>query len=528
MEMSTRYWPSPLASNGTVKSQFMYTRLIPKEFIRVDHPRQRCNPDKNDAWSRADCEIDCFERAVTSVTNCRFFFFSFLLFNSSAQYAVGVCNDINKYRSRLPYMASDRVPYCNTSASVRQTEELIAQLITETRSQLNCNCIESCTKACTPNGENSIPGKLDFILVLCVFVCLRVQVVYMYESESHTLEIDYGRIKVLYNNVYPVIIVKSCWGFWKKKGILRHGFVGDGPRTLRLFLGQTFVWRWKHSLFAAGRLAAEFLRSGRLRRFHGYPMLLLSSQWATSILDTFSYWPHKVIAVHPLDRREKGGRIHLGLSDISKSHWRESIDFVSVSTGIGDGNHQRLSASSPGKVSSRPRIAGSAVAHIIDFLFIRRQTFARFSTYVRPPPPSSIMVISPPIVYSQLACNAIYNFIPPPTPSIRSNLLKYSTADRMCSARPFSYTLRDIPREDKVHLILLVAPAISNNVRISFLIRNLRYWNRRYLPLLPSNDYKVWRYIGQHGTRPSYTQAGYVACIIGIHIVDYNNRTCRV
>ena len=212
MEMSTRYWPSPLASNGTVKSQFMYTRLIPKEFIRVDHPRQRCNPDKNDAWSRADCEIDCFERAVTSVTNCRFFF-SFLLFNSSAQYAVGVCNDINKYRSRLPYMASDRVPYCNTSASVRRTEELIAQLITETRSQLNCNCIESCTKACTPNGENSIPGKLDFILVLCVFVCLRVQVVYMYESESHTLEIDYGRIKVLYNNVYPVIIVKSCWGF---------------------------------------------------------------------------------------------------------------------------------------------------------------------------------------------------------------------------------------------------------------------------------------------------------------------------
>ena len=106
------------------------------------------------------------------------FFFSFLLFNSSAQYAVGVYNDINKYRSRLPYMASDRVPYCNTSASVRQTEELIAQLITETRSQLNCNCIESCTKACTPNGENSIPGKLDFILVLCVSAgsgCLHVR-----------------------------------------------------------------------------------------------------------------------------------------------------------------------------------------------------------------------------------------------------------------------------------------------------------------------------------------------------------------
>ena len=63
-------------------------------------------------------------------------------------------------------------------------------------------------------------GKIQFpenwiSFLFCV--CLRVQVVYMYESESHTLEIDYGRIKVLYNNVYPVIIVKSCWGFWKKR-----------------------------------------------------------------------------------------------------------------------------------------------------------------------------------------------------------------------------------------------------------------------------------------------------------------------
>lgn len=38
------------------------------------------------------------------------------------------------------------VPYCNTSSSVRQTEELVAQLITETRSQLKCDCVEACSK----------------------------------------------------------------------------------------------------------------------------------------------------------------------------------------------------------------------------------------------------------------------------------------------------------------------------------------------------------------------------------------------
>lgn len=54
---------------------------------------------------------------------------------------------------RLPYMLdlNDRTPFCNTSWSVRRTEELIGQLITETRSQLKCNCIEPCTKVTTTN-----------------------------------------------------------------------------------------------------------------------------------------------------------------------------------------------------------------------------------------------------------------------------------------------------------------------------------------------------------------------------------------
>ena len=63
--------------------------------------------------------------------------------------------------------SSHRIPYCNTSWSVRRTEELVGRLITETRSQLKCNCIESCSK-----------------------------IVYMYESESHTVLTSYGRIKV--------------------------------------------------------------------------------------------------------------------------------------------------------------------------------------------------------------------------------------------------------------------------------------------------------------------------------------------
>jgi hypothetical protein len=63
--------------------------------------------------------------------------------------------------------SSHRIPYCNTSWSVRRTEELVGRLITETRSQLKCNCIESCSR-----------------------------IVYMYESESHTVLTSYGRIKV--------------------------------------------------------------------------------------------------------------------------------------------------------------------------------------------------------------------------------------------------------------------------------------------------------------------------------------------
>lgn len=122
----------------------MYTRLTPKEFIRVNHQRQPCEPDNN-AWSQADCEIDCLERAVTSVTGCRYLTFS-------PQFGIAGSSNANStnvyYFNRLPYMMAsvDRVPYCTTSASVRQTEELIAHLVTETRSQLKCTCLEACTK----------------------------------------------------------------------------------------------------------------------------------------------------------------------------------------------------------------------------------------------------------------------------------------------------------------------------------------------------------------------------------------------
>lgn len=86
VELSTRYeppgertvkagsWPGSSArasgpANGTIKSQFMYGRLAPKEFIRVDHPRQPCSRDEG---SEADCEIDCFQSAVVAATGCKY------------------------------------------------------------------------------------------------------------------------------------------------------------------------------------------------------------------------------------------------------------------------------------------------------------------------------------------------------------------------------------------------------------------------------------------------------------------------
>lgn len=85
VELTTRYdrdsdrtvkpgfWPAPGtlrtdARNATVKSQFMYSRVTPKEFMRVDHPRQRCSLDER---AEADCEIDCFQNMVVSVSGCK-------------------------------------------------------------------------------------------------------------------------------------------------------------------------------------------------------------------------------------------------------------------------------------------------------------------------------------------------------------------------------------------------------------------------------------------------------------------------
>lgn len=70
-EMTTRYQrPGNRSAGGTVKSQYMNIKLAPKEFVRIDHPRQPCRSGANGGGP--DCEIECFQRAVTSVTNCRF------------------------------------------------------------------------------------------------------------------------------------------------------------------------------------------------------------------------------------------------------------------------------------------------------------------------------------------------------------------------------------------------------------------------------------------------------------------------
>lgn len=146
-EMTTRYRARPgngsVAGGGTVKSQYMNIKLAPKEFVRIDHPLQPCRSGANGP----DCEIECFQRAVTSVTNCRFS--SIILFFGKT-FGIQIFGGmvVRVVFQRLPYMnlTSAGIPYCNSSASVKQTEELVARLITETRSQLKCNCIESCSK----------------------------------------------------------------------------------------------------------------------------------------------------------------------------------------------------------------------------------------------------------------------------------------------------------------------------------------------------------------------------------------------
>jgi hypothetical protein len=147
--MTTRYQRLDNGSaGGMVKSQFMNIRLAPKEFVRIDHPLQPCRSGPNGPdGGGPDCEIECFQRAVTSVTNCRFS--SIILFFGKT-FGIQIFGGmvVRVVFQRLPYMnlTSAGIPYCNSSASVKQTEELVARLITETRSQLKCNCIESCSK----------------------------------------------------------------------------------------------------------------------------------------------------------------------------------------------------------------------------------------------------------------------------------------------------------------------------------------------------------------------------------------------
>ncbi|XP_057368341.1 acid-sensing ion channel 2-like [Daphnia carinata] len=189
-EMTTHYRPfaNGTVGGGTVKSQHMNIRLTPKEFNRIDHPRQPCS---SDAWSRADCEIECFQRIVTSITNCR-----------------------------LPYMTDGRVAYCNTSSSVRRTEELVAQLITETRSQLKCGCVEACSK-----------------------------VVYMYESESHTVPTAYGRIKIFYDTSLWVTVNEVFLYTWVK-------LLCDAGNILCLLLGASVLTFFEIAEYIVNQLMA--------------------------------------------------------------------------------------------------------------------------------------------------------------------------------------------------------------------------------------------------------------------------------
>nr|CAH0104796.1 unnamed protein product [Daphnia galeata] len=160
MEISSHYKNFPNRSRGgTYKSQYMYTRLRPKEFIRVNHQYQPCQSN-SDAWSQSSCEMKCVEQAVISVTSCR-----------------------------LPYMvaSSKLVPYCNRSFSVRQTEALVVQLTSENRNKLQCNCVETCTK-----------------------------IVYTYESESYNSDVDYNRIKIFYETALWVTVREMFSYSWIK------------------------------------------------------------------------------------------------------------------------------------------------------------------------------------------------------------------------------------------------------------------------------------------------------------------------
>lgn len=92
---------------------------------------------------------------------------------------------------------------------------------------------------------------------------MHFQIVYMYQSESHTVEMDYGRIKVYVYYLFNYIF----YFYWFQLDILRYFTMGDCPWSLCLFLGQTTLRCRKYTLLTTRSVRPQFLRDGRLRRW---------------------------------------------------------------------------------------------------------------------------------------------------------------------------------------------------------------------------------------------------------------------
>ena len=162
---------------------------------------------------------------------------------------------------RLPYMTTAGVPFCNSSEDVRRTEMLVARLVTEPRSNLNCGCVEACSKV-----------AIDRLNLRQCNMRAVFQVVYKYEIESHTVEVDYGRVKVSAYILAALLMrcsrdkVRSIRSLVDYADLLRHAPVGDGARGLCLFVGEIAVRRWQYLVPTARRLGAQPLRARRVYR----------------------------------------------------------------------------------------------------------------------------------------------------------------------------------------------------------------------------------------------------------------------
>ena len=128
------------STNGShvAHSDYLNVMLVPKQFIRMDRPKQSCD------WQGSDhvvaCRNECFERAVTSVTGCKYDVVLQPFFVDSNK-------QLSHYFQRfyrLPFMKNERVPYCSNSSSVTLAEELSEKLITDGVS--GCYCLHSCNE----------------------------------------------------------------------------------------------------------------------------------------------------------------------------------------------------------------------------------------------------------------------------------------------------------------------------------------------------------------------------------------------